>query len=227
MKKLKFLLVACDKVFWEGLIRIIEKRLDTEIVGVCVTGDEAIRKAAERKPDVILIDEGVKDCGVLEVSHSVKRSLPLSLIGIVTTVYPCSDTMSILKAEADIYIDKDITTLNMNLTIDRWHENVDFHKVGMLISPLVAEMLVKRADVSKQHELSDLKESTFGLTKREAEILNLVAQGKVNKEIASILFITENTVKAHLGSIYDKLHVQNRHQITSMLREKSIPGIGK
>jgi len=62
----------------------------------------------------------------------------------------------------------------------------------------------------------------LGLTKREAEILNLVAQGKVNKEIAATLFITENTVKAHLGSIYEKLHVRTRRQVMALADETGI-----
>ena len=216
------LLVGCDKVFWEGLIRIIDKRADTQLVGLCMSGKEAIRKASDNNPDVILIDEGVKDCGAIEVSQTVKRLLPLALIVIVTTTYPHSDTMSILEAEADMYIDKDITTTRMNLSIDLWHENVDFHEVGILISPSIAEMLVNKAGISKFGKPGDFRESSLGLTKREAEILNLVAQGKVNKEIAATLFITENTVKAHLGSIYEKLHVRTRRQVMALADETGI-----
>ena len=221
MKRLKILLVSGEKVFWEGLVKILERRSDIEIVGKCFNGNEAIRKASETNPDVVLIDEGITDCGAIVVSQNIRRLFPMTLIGIITTVCS-SDNRSILRAEAEFYLDKDMTTSRMNMMIDRWHEDVHFDEIGILISPVVAEMLVKKWEISKPGEHGDLKDNTFGLTKREMEILNLVAEGKVNKEIASALFITENTVKAHLGSIYEKLHVRTRHQVAALAEEKGI-----
>jgi DNA-binding NarL/FixJ family response regulator len=67
-----------------------------------------------------------------------------------------------------------------------------------------------------------LKENRFGLSKREVEVLTLVAKGKSNKEIANTLFVTENTIKAHMSSILEKLHLRNRQQVAALAKEKGI-----
>ena len=219
--KLRILLVSWEKVFWEGLIKILNNCPDITIVGLCINGKDGIQKAIELKPDVVLIDEGIKNCECVEVSKRIRLALPRAYIGIMTAVSPYSDSTNILRAEANLYLDKDVTTSAMIQLIDRWKENTRFDERGVFLSPAMAELLVKKLDRSRFVASEDIKENLVGLTRREMEIAALIVKNKSNKEIAKSLYISENTVKAHLSSIYEKLHLRTRHQIVSLMEGHS------
>jgi two-component system NarL family response regulator len=222
MQKLKVLLASWEKVFGEGIVRVLENRPDVAAVTVCRNGLEAIRTASKLKPDIVIIDEGIRDCGFVELSKSIRQLLPQTDIMIITAEYPNTNTKSVLKAEANAYTDKDITVAAFNATIDRFCEKYHFYASRVSPATALAKLIFKEYARFWASRDDASGEGKFGLSKREIEVLTLAAEGKSNKEIGSLLFITENTVKAHMSSIFNKLNLHDRQQIGALAKEKGI-----
>jgi RNA polymerase sigma factor (sigma-70 family) len=217
LEKIKVLLASNHELWWDGLLRLLRETQDIEVLQVCYDAVETINMATKNQPNVILLDEEINgaDCG--EVALRINELHPDIKIIIVTKPYKNVNISSSFKARAKAYIDKDITLIELESCIRH------VAKGGVVvISPLVAKKLLEQ--VANPTELTDKRvEYDVGLSKREKEVLTLLAKkGTTNKEIAEALFITENTVKAHLSSILEKLQVNNRQQAAILAREKGI-----
>jgi DNA-binding NarL/FixJ family response regulator len=215
LEKIKVLLASNHELWWDGLLRLLSETQDIEVLQVCYDAVETINMATKNQPNVILLDEEINgaDCG--EVALRINELHPDIKIIIVTKPYKNVNISSSFKARAKAYIDKDITLTELESCIRH------VAKGGVVvISPLVAKKLLEQ--VANPTELTDKRvEYDVGLSKREKEVLTLLAKkGTTNKEIAETLFITENTVKAHLSSILEKLQVHNRQQAAILAREK-------
>ena len=216
MEKIKVLVVDKRELFREGLAKILEREPNIELVSTCSTGLECIQKATELKPDVILLDTEILECDHIEATRCICELLPETGIIILTHSEEAHDIFPALKKGAKAYMTKDVKVEDLIGAIVRVNAG------EVLISPPMATKLLEEFAL-----LSEVKETAqpkynAGLTRREREVLTLVAKGTTNREIASILFITENTVKVHLSSILGKLHVQNRQQAAAMAIEKGI-----
>ncbi len=125
---------------------------------------------------------------------------------------------SIFKTKAKAYIDKDISLVELVRAI----ENVVRGDM-VVISPLVASKMLQYLDQSAGQKSIVRYEFDINLSNRETEILSLLAnRGTTNKQIADLLFISENTVKTHLASIIRKMNVSNRQQAAAVAREIGI-----
>jgi len=170
-----------------------------------------MEKSIELNPDIILLDEGI-----MEIAQSIREQLPKTHIIFITTPRQESDISQILKAEANAYIDKDITIEALTSVISRVYMG------HAHVSPRIARKLLKETIYPHEVMKWERHEGDIGLSKREIEVLTLVAKGESNKEIASKLYISENTVKRHLSSIMGKMHVHNRLQAATLAKEKGI-----
>ena len=155
------------------------------------------------------------DCG--EVAQRINELHPEIEIIIVMKPYQDINYASSFKARAKAYINKDITYAGLESSIRH------VAKGGVVvISPLVAQKLLEQV-ASYGNAVNVRAEYNVGLSKREKEVLALLAEkGTTNKEIAEALHITENTVKAHLSSIMEKMQVHNRQQAAILARESGI-----
>ena len=210
-RTIKVLLAEREEVFRRGLVNVLQETPNVEIVAICTQGSETIEKSIELNPDIILLDEGM-----IEVSHSIRERLPEKRIILITTPSKESDIRQILKAEANAYIDKDITITAITGVLSRVYQG------DASVSPRIARKLLKEAVPFHEVMEGEHPKADINLSRREAEVLILVAKGERNKEIASRLCISENTVKGHLSSILAKMHVRNRLQAVSLAREKGI-----
>lgn len=215
MEKIKVLLASNHELWWDGLSLLLEKTSYIEVLPICFDAIDTINMATQNQPNVILLDEEINgaDCG--EVALSINELHPDIKIIIVIKPYKNTNLSSSFRARAKAYIDKDITLTELESCIRH------VAKGGVVvISPLVAKKLLEQ--IANPSDLINKPiEYDVGLSKREKEVLTLLAKkGTTNKEIAETLFITENTVKAHLSSILEKLQVHNRQQAAIMAREK-------
>jgi RNA polymerase sigma factor (sigma-70 family) len=218
MAKVKVILASNHELWWDGLSLLIERRsADIEVLAMCYEAIETINKANELRPDVILLDEEIDggDCG--EVAQRINELHPEIKIIIVMKPYQDINYASSFKARAKAYINKDITYAGLESSIRH------VAKGGVVvISPLVAQKLLEQV-ASYGDEVNVRAEYNVGLSRREKEVLALLAEkGTTNKEIAEALHITENTVKAHLSSILEKMQVRNRQQAAILARESGI-----
>jgi RNA polymerase sigma factor (sigma-70 family) len=218
MEKVRIVLASNHELWWEGLALLIKERSeDIEVATVCYNGINTINKARQLLPHVILLDEEIEggDCG--EVAERINELNPEIKIIIVVKPYKDVSLSTSFKARAKAYIDKDITYSEIESCIRQ------VAKGGVVvISRLVAQKLLDQV-ANHEGSMRARVEYDIGLSKREKEVLTLLTnEGVTNKEIAKSLNITENTVKAHLSSILEKMQVCNRQQAAIQAREKGI-----
>ncbi|RAL23211.1 response regulator [Thermoflavimicrobium daqui] len=181
---------------------IIENDPQFEIIGEATNGNEVIELTEKFMPDMILMDINMPILNGLEATRIIKERFPYVKIVMVTVSDDVSDLFEALKKGAQGYLLK-----NLNPSI--WLEYL--HSLARDHAPMPKE--VARRILHEFTHPSKPTEETV-LTAREQEILTRVAQGLSNKEIASDLFISEYTVKNHLKNIMQKLHLNNRVQLT-------------
>ena len=197
------ILIADDHpVVRDGLVAILSTQSDFEIVAEAASGEEAVRLAASKKPDIILVDLEMPDMDGVEVIRRVKAEDP----GVQAIVFTAFDTderiLGAVKAGATGYLLKGAPRDELFRAIRLARQG------GSLLQPLVASRLL-------QH-VANVHPEIPALTAREVEVLRLLAQGKTNKEIAESLVITERTVKFHVSSILDKLGAGNRTEAVTL-----------
>ena len=207
MDIIRILVVDDHTLFRRGIIDVLSAQQNLEVVGEAIDGLEAIQKAGETKPDVILMDLNMPHCSGLEATQAIRTQMPRVNILVLTVSDRESDLFAAIKFGARGYILKNTEPEALVHAI--------FHiaRGGAIISPLMANtLLTEFQDLGIQVTDDTTRESDTRLSPRETDVLKLVARGATNREIADSLFISENTVKTHLSNIMEKLHLANRSQ---------------
>jgi DNA-binding NarL/FixJ family response regulator len=205
MEPLRILLVDDHSLFRKGVAALLGGREDMVVVGEAGDGLMAVAQAREFVPDLILMDIGMPRCDGLEATRQIKREMPHVKIVILTASDGDEDLFEAIKSGAQGYLLKDLEPYQLFDMLERVSQG-EAPLSGAMAAKILAEF--SRSDEDGAGESSIREE----LTSREIDVLELVAQGKTNKEIASALVISENTVKIHLRNILDKLHLRNRIQ---------------
>jgi len=173
-----------------------------EVVGEGEDGDDAIRKAEELAPDVVLMDVRMPRVSGIEATRRLAETLPTTKILMLTVSDEEDDLYEAIKAGATGYLLKEIS-------IEEVADAVRAVMQGQtLISPSMASKLIQ--EFNNLAKRAEEKQSVPAprLTDRELEVLKLVAKGLTNRDIADALYISENTVKNHVRNILEKLHLQ-------------------
>ncbi len=215
-KKIKVVLADDHRVVREGLAAILEPQEELEIVGEARDGGEAVEKARQLLPDVIIMDVSMPGMSGVEATRIIKREMPH--IGIIAlTMYEDHQYIfDLVRAGATGYLIKDSDSTEIIAAIRA------ISKGESLIHPSVASKIL--AEFSLLAEGKGKKKSLLDhdLTEREITVLRLVADGRTNKEIANVLDLSEKTVKNHVRNIFHKLHVYDRTQAAILAIRKGI-----
>jgi DNA-binding NarL/FixJ family response regulator len=205
METLRILLVDDHALFLQGIKSLLDSRPGIEVVGTAGDGCEAITLARQTVPDVILMDIAMPRCSGLEATRQIKREFPHVKIVILTVAEDEDTILEAIKSGAEGYLLK-------NLEVYQLYDMLEGLRRGE--APLSGSIAAKILNEFTHPAPSPSEEFpvTEELSERECQVLELIVEGKTNKEIAEALFITENTVKTYLGNILAKLHLQNRIQ---------------
>ncbi len=209
--KIRIMIVDDHPLFRQGLRRIIEREEDLEVVREAADGQEALELAQELAPDVILMDINLPTMNGLQVTRQLKNNQLDTAVIILTAYHDDEQQFQAMKTGANAYYPKEVTPDELTQAIRRVNEGSIIFGDSVLDEPEAAAWLLKQFE--RQETVFDSMEQTFvPLSAREMEILQQIARGLSNKEIAHVLGISRQTVKNHMTSILRKLAVNDRTQ---------------
>jgi DNA-binding NarL/FixJ family response regulator len=200
---IKILLAEDHKIVREGTRQLLEQSPSLEIVGEAADGLEVIRKAGELSPDVIVMDVRMPELSGLEATRIIKTRHPGVRILILSAYDDDRYIFPLLTAGASGYLLKTSSGAELAEAIHTVHNG------GTALSPRVAGKVVERLT---NHQPTTDRSHLEILTEREMEVLRAVAWGMTNKNIATSLSISSQTVQVHLRNIFNKLGVSNRSE---------------
>ena len=214
-ERLKVLVVDDHALFRRGLQMVLKSEGDIEVVGEAADGNEAVEKAQESMPDVILMDVRMPHRSGIEATQQIKELLPHVKILMLTISDEEADLYEAIKAGASGYLLKEIS-------IDEVADAIRSVFAGhSRLSPSMAAKLLQEFAAMSKRAAEARQLPAPRLTDREMEVLRLVAQGLNNRDIAKELFISENTVKNHIRNILEKFHLHSRMEaVVYAVREK-------
>jgi two-component system, NarL family, response regulator LiaR len=194
---IRILITDDHGVVRQGLRMFLSLDPEMEVVGEAANGQEALALARDLKPDVVLMDLLMPVMDGIEATRAIRSELPEVEVIALTSVLDDGSVTGAVRAGALGYLLKDTDSEELRRAIKAAAEG------RVHLAPEAAARLMREVKAPERPEV---------LTEREVEVLKLLASGKANKQIASSLFVSEKTVKAHVSSILMKLGVQSRTQ---------------
>ncbi len=214
MTKIRVLVCDDHTILREGIRLLLNSQPDIEVVAEAVDGREAVEKAREVLPDIILMDIAMPLLNGLEATKQIRRDNP-NLRVLVLTMYESDEYVSqMLEAGAAGYVLKKVAGSELVYAIRSVHNGEAF------LYPSITKRLVE--DYLRRVELGQERDSFDGLTDREREVLQLIAEGHTNKEIADLLNLSVRTVQNHRAHIMEKLGMHDRGELIKYAIQKGI-----
>lgn len=204
MDKIRVLIADDHSMVRQGLKQILELEQDIIVVAQAANGDEAVRLAREYKPDVVLMDINMPGTNGLQAIQQLKQDKHHFKVIVLTIHQDREYLFKTLQMGSEGYVLKDAEPSVLVEAIRNVHRGQSY------IQPNMTKELVKEFNRVTLHEKDKSDENS--LTAREVEVLELIAEGMINKEIAKKLYISEKTVKNHVSNIFKKLNVSDRTQ---------------
>lgn len=198
MTPIRYMIVDDQQIIREGLAGMLSRENDLILVGMAEDGAEAVLKAHDLQPDIILMDLRMPRLDGVEAIKRIRKVCPQTKF-IVLTVYDNDDFIfEAIRAGAKAYLMKDISREELIRVIHAVNEGQAY------LQPQITSRLLDR--------VTDLPlpKDSHPFSKREVEIMQMLAKGFSNKEIAQQLLLSEHTVKTHVANIFAKLEVNNR-----------------
>lgn len=201
---IRLLLVDDQALVRQGLATLLALEDDFEIVGQASQGTEAVQLAESLKPDVILMDIRMPQTDGVSATKQIVGKMPQTKVLVLTTFDDDEYIVQAMQAGASGYLLKDLPSEQLASAVRAVHQG--YTQLG----PTITTKIISRLNSGGQQ--AEATKSTLAelFTGRELEVLQLLGQGKSNKEIAQKLFITEGTVKNHITRILSQLNVRSR-----------------
>jgi two-component system NarL family response regulator len=213
---MRVLLADDHALFLDGLKNLLTLN-GVQVVGTARNGLEAFEKTIQLHPDIVLMDIRMPGCDGITATRLIKAERPEVKIVMLTTSSSEPDLLEAIKSGASGYLLKSLETgpfLSYLRGVERGEAAVSREVSGVLLKAISRQ---DEAGIPGQEVLGEPK-----LTRRQAEILQLVAQDLSNKEIADRLSVSEHTIKYHLGEIFQRLHLKNRDQAAEYAIRKGL-----
>ena len=214
MKPIRVLLADDHSLFRKGLASLLSSDKGFKVVGEAQDGTEALNKAKDLKPDLILMDVYMPGGNGLEATRRIKETLPSVKVVILTVSEEDKNLFEAIKCGAHGYLLKKIEPR------DLFEMLRGVFRGEAPISRATAAKILNEFAAQAHRATEEMPEER--LSPKEREVIELLTKGSTNKEIGNKLGITENTVKNHLINILDKLHLENRVQAAAFALERKM-----
>lgn len=201
---ISLLLVDDHDVVRRGVRAFLEASQEFVVVGEADSGATAVQIAAEKVPDVVLMDLLMPDIDGVEATRQIKRLSPRTQIVVLTSHHDDAYIFPALRAGATSYLLKSVKMEALAEALRRAAQG------EAMLDPRVAARVIQ--EFQGTHQPNNTSNAFTELTDREMEILKLIAQGMSNQELTAHLVISEHTVKGHVSNILSKLHLADRTQ---------------
>jgi DNA-binding NarL/FixJ family response regulator len=200
MKPIRVLLADDHKLIRAGLVLVVQQQPDLNVIGEADDGRQAVQLVESLKPDVVVMDIGMPNLNGIEAARQITASRPDTAVVILSMHADEGYVLRALKAGARAYLLKDSATTDLVQAIRAVVEGKSF------FSPAVSKVLLQ--DYMRKLRRTGAEDSYDLLSPREREVLQLVAEGKSNKEVANLLNLSTYTVETHRAKIMQKLNLK-------------------
>ncbi len=214
MKPLRILLADDHTVLRQGLRLLLERQPEFQVIGEASDGRQAIEMAEAGHPDVVVLDIGMPRLNGIEAARQITAKFPQTAIVILSMHTDESYLLQALKAGARAYLLKDSADADLIAAIRAVSEGKGF------FSPAMSRLLAD--DYVRQVQERGVQDSYELLTPREREVLQLLAEGKSNKEVAVLLDLSVSTVETHRGKIMQKLNLHSAPELVLYAVRKGV-----
>ncbi|TDD36316.1 response regulator transcription factor [Actinomadura sp. KC06] len=217
-EKTRILVVDDQTVVREGLVLLLELLPGLDVAGACGDGEQAVAMVAELDPDVVLMDLRMPRMDGVEATRRIKEAHPDVEIVVLTTYADDESIFAALRAGARGYLTKDAGADEIARAIAAVRGG------AAQLDPAVQRRLVEAVATGDRPRGPGRDGLPDGLTRREAEVLALIARGRSNAEIAGDLFISEATVKTHINNLFAKASLRDRAQAVTYAFRHGLAG---
>ena len=208
MKKIKILLIEDNRLLREGIATMLKKQSDMSVVATVGDGENILTMVGKSKPNIVLLDLGLRSQNSLQIVKLIRKNYEESKIIVMDLIPLQADVFEYVQAGVSGFIIKDANINDFYNTIRSVYEGSQVlppHLTGSLFSQIV--------DHAVNGHISSNIDSAVRMTKRERQVIELIADGFANKEIAQKLHLSTFTVKSHVHNILEKLALNSRVQI--------------
>jgi RNA polymerase sigma factor (sigma-70 family) len=204
MKKIRLLLIEDNRLLRDGIFSIVNSQKDIVMIAASGDGKSTLFKIKQLRPNIVLLDLGLRSRNSLHIVEIVKKDFPQAKIIIMDLAPVQADILQYVKAGANGFILKDTSLEDFLITIRSVAEG------STILPPISVDSLFSQiVDYAVKEDKSKLKKAVK-MTKREREVIVLLGEGKSNKEIAQTIHVSSYTVKSHIHNIIDKLALHTR-----------------
>jgi len=219
MDKIKVLLVEDHTIVRKGLRAILDGEEGIEVIEEAENGREAVAKVEQLRPDVVLMDISMPILNGLEATRQIRKRFPEVKVLILTMHTNEEYIFQILRAGASGYVVKQAVPTELVSAIHDVYRGDAF--LSSSISKKVIEEYIRQAEATVEENSYDK------LTHREREVLQLIAEGYSNREIAKLMYISVKTVESHRSNLMDKLDIHSTAELTQYAIRKGVISIDK
>ena len=218
MSKIRVLLIEDNRLLREGITVILNDQPDIRAVSLAGTHSDIIKKAVRQRPQVVLLDFGLKNQNSLKVAEQVKKKLPRTEVIVMDLIPAQHDVMEFVKAGISGFIKKDALVDDIVKTIRKVAQGKK-----VLPPPSESSLISKVVEHAIQSGTANRMVAAVKMTKQEQNVLDLLSQGQSHIDIALKLKIPIYTVNSHVKSVFEKLALYSRLELAnfSLTRDSS------
>jgi DNA-binding NarL/FixJ family response regulator len=223
VQRIRLLIVDDQALVRRGLALMLSMEPDMEVVGEAGDGFEAIELARQRRPDVVLMDLHMPRKGGVAATREITAALPQTRVLVLTTLEAEQAVFDAVRAGAMAYLLKDATEQEVVDTVRA------VHRGESRMTPQIARKVLDQfralaaAAPPPQYRREEAEDASASLSDKENKVLQLIAEGKSNKQIGTMLSLAEGTVKNYVSRIMEKLHAGSRTELAVIaLRQRRV-----